>query len=249
MKGLLKKIALITLVLCLVIPFIPKAYAAVDMSKYTSTTLEAALEQEEIEYDFKHTAKDSQVNIYLFRGSGCGYCHKFLEYAANTLMKDYNDKVNVVAYEVWYDENNGELFNGIATMLNSSADGVPFIVIGDQVFTGYSEDMNGSIVSAIEAELAKSKDARYDALDEYVKYVEEKEKEAAKGAKVDLSAAIIWNFVFTLASTVVICAFVNKRYHDLKGDRPVEDDDDDYDDASKEEAKSKQTKKKKSNKK
>ena len=40
MKGLLKKIALLTLVLCLVIPFIPKAYAAVDLTKYTPTTFE-----------------------------------------------------------------------------------------------------------------------------------------------------------------------------------------------------------------
>ena len=249
MKGLLKKIALITLVLCLVIPFIPKAYAAVDMTKYTSTTLEDALEQEDIAYDFKHTAKDSQVKIYLFRGRGCGYCHKFLEYAANTLMKDYNDKINIITYEVWYDENNGELFDGVATMLNSSADGVPFYVIGDQVFNGYSEEMNEGIVSAINTELAKSQADRYDAIDEYVKYIDAKEKEAAKGQKVDLSEAIIWNFIFTLASTVVILAFVNKRYHDLKGDRPVEDDDEEYDDASKEEAKSKPNKKKKSNKK
>ena len=248
MKGLLKKIALLTLVLCLVIPFIPRAYAAVDLTKYTPTTLEEVLKEEEIEYDFKHTAKDSQVTIYLFRGKGCGYCHRFLEYAAGTLMKDYNDKINIVPYEVWYDENNAELFSGVATMLNSSADGVPFIVIGDQVFTGYSEEMNSNIVSAIEAELAKSKDARYDALQEYVKYEAEKEKAAAKANQVDLSGAIIWNFVFTLASTVVILTFVNKRYHDLKGDKPVNDEDDEYDDASKE-VKSKPTKKKKTNKK
>ena len=232
MKGLLKKIALLTLILGLVIPFIPRAYA-VNLEDYTSATLEEALTEEEITYDFKHTAKDSQVTIYLFRGSGCGYCHKFLEYAAGTLMKDYNDKVNIVTYEVWYNEKNSELFTGVAEMLGGSADAVPFIVIGEKYFTGYSEEMNGQITEAIDTEYAKATADRYDALSEYVTYAAKKEAEAKKANTPDLSGAIIWNFVFTAASTAIILAFVNKRYHDLKGDRPVEDDEE-YDDASKE---------------
>jgi glutaredoxin len=239
MKGLLKKIALITLVLCLVVPFIPKAYAAVNLEDYTSTTLEDALKEEEIEYDFKHTYSDNHVKIYLFRGKGCGYCHKFLEFAANTLMKDYADKVDVVPYEVWYDEKNGELFQGVAEMLGQNAEGVPFIVIGQKSFGGYSEEMNSDITAAIDAEYSSSE--RYDALNEYVKYADNKEKEAKKANQVDLSSAIIWNFIFTTASTVIILAFVNKRYHDLKGDRKVEDEE--YDDSSKE-IKSNPTKKK-----
>ena len=45
MKGLLKKIALLTLLFCFVFPFIPKAYAAVNLNDYTSMTLEEALKR------------------------------------------------------------------------------------------------------------------------------------------------------------------------------------------------------------
>ena len=242
MKGLLKKIALLTLVFCFVFPFIPKAYAAVNLSDYTPMTLEEALKEEEIEYDFTHTTNDKQVTIYLFRGKGCGYCHKFLEYAAGTLMKKYNNKINIVTYEVWYNEANGNLFQGVAEMLGGSADGVPFIIVGDKFWNGYAEDMNSEIESAIESEYAKSE--KYDALNEYVNYDANKEKEAKKANTPDLSGAIIWNFVFTAASTIIIIAYVNKRFNELTG-KNKDDESSDYDDESLEEKSNNKTSKKK----
>ena len=230
MKSLFKKLFGLVLVLSLVFPFVPKAYAAVNLEDYNRATLEQALQEEAIEYDFKHTAKSNQVTVYLFRGRGCGYCHRFLEYAANTLMKDYNDKINIVTFEVWNDTKNAELFQGVAEMLGTSADGVPFIVIGEKFFTGYSEEMNDDITSAIDTEYDK-KD-RYDVLDAYVKYVDDKEKEAKKANQVDFSSVIVWNFVFVAASTIIILVFINKKFHDLTGNK--EEYVAEYDDYSKE---------------
>ncbi len=229
MKGLFKKIIGLVLVLSLIIPFVPKAYA-INLEDYTSTTLEEALQEEGIEYNFKHTSSSKHVQIYLFRGSGCGYCHRFLEYAANTLMKDYNDKVDIVPFEVWNNAKNAELFQGVAEMLETSADGVPFFVIGDQYFTGYSEEMNASITSAIDTEYAKSD--RYDVLQKYVEYLENKEKEEKKANQIDFSSVIIWNFVFIAVSTIIVLAFINKKYHDLNGDNDTYSSE--YDDYSKE---------------
>ena len=230
MKGLLKKISILTLVFAL---FMPIFVNASETSGFTAMSLEDALKEEEIEYNFTHTDNANQVVIYLFRGKGCGYCHKFLEYAANTLMKDYGDKIRFVTYEVWYNENNGLLYQGIAEMLGASADGVPFIVIGDQYFTGYSESMNSQITAKIESEYNSS--TRYDALEAYSEYVSKKESSAKNANKVDLSDAIIWNFLFTTASTIIILVFVNNKFNKLTGVKKDEDDEDEYDEPELEE--------------
>ena len=216
----MKKYKLVVMVLAialLVLPiFVNADVKKVDLSKYKSQSIEDALKQEGIEYSFKHTDNDNQVNIILFRGSGCSHCHEFLEYVAKTLMNSHGDKIRFTVYETWYTENNGELFEGVAESLGTEASGVPFIIIGKQYFAGYSESMNASLISAIDEEYAKSKADRYDAIDEYVKAIDEayKAEQAEKAAIVN--RAIIWNFVFTAAAVVLVIAFVNKKFNDLE---------------------------------
>ena len=216
----MKKNKLVVMVLAialLVLPiFVNADVKRVDLSKYKSQSIEDALKQEGIEYSFKHTDNDNQVNIILFRGSGCSHCHEFLEYVAKTLMNSHGDKIRFTVYETWYTENNAELFEGVAASLGTEASGVPFFVIGKQYFAGYSESMNASIVAAIDEEYAKKKADRYNAIDEYVKSVDEayKAEQAEKAAIIN--RAIIWNFVFTLFAVVIVLAFVNKKFNDLE---------------------------------
>ena len=212
-----KLVVMLLAIVLLVLPLYVKAdVQKVDLSKYKSQTIEEALTQEEIKYDFKHTDNDNQVNIILFRGSGCSHCHEFLEYVAGTLMKSHGDKIRFTIYETWYTENNGELFEGVAASLGTEASGVPFFIIGKQYFAGYSESMNAAIIAAIDEEYAKSKADRYDAIDEYVKAVDEAYKAEQAEKNAIINRAIIWNFVFTLIAVVVVLAFVNKKFNDLE---------------------------------
>lgn len=144
--------------------FLVPMFVFASTSKYETTNLEETLKAEEIEITFSNYKEtDEQATIYLFRGHNCGFCHSFLEYL-NSITDEYGKYFKLVAYEVWYDEDNANLMNDVATFLEQSATGVPFIVIGDQVFPGYTESYNDSIISAIK-ETYKNEN-KYDVLNE-----------------------------------------------------------------------------------
>ena len=187
-----------------------KELEEVNLKKYKSEKLEDVLKQEEITYDFKHTDSDSHVKIYLFRGHGCGYCHKFLEFAAGTLMKDYGDKVDVVSYEVWYNQDNAELMENVAEFLGTSASGVPFIIIGDTYFPGYSEEMNESMKAKINEEFAAEK--KNDALQEYADSVNEEIAAQKREKFMNTYLGIICTFVFVAIGTAVVVVLNNKKF-------------------------------------
>lgn len=81
-----------------------------------------------------------KINVYLFRGEGCPHCEEALEWFDNTLSKDeeYSKYYELVQYEVWYDEDNAKLMENVAKALDTEANGVPFIVIGEKHFSGFS---------------------------------------------------------------------------------------------------------------
>jgi hypothetical protein len=58
-------------------------------------------------------------------------------------------------YEVWNDSNNKELYDRVKTYFKLKTNGVPFIVIGDDYYMGYTSSMNQDIESAIEKEYSK----------------------------------------------------------------------------------------------
>ena len=103
-------------------------------------------------------AEKEPINFYIFYGKTCGFCQKLHNYTA-TLEKDktINSKFRIVDYEVWYDENNSELMTKVGNYFNFDVDGVPFYVIGDQYFTGFSEETSPEkIVQAINEEYSAS---------------------------------------------------------------------------------------------
>ena len=81
-----------------------------------------------------------KINVYLFRGEGCPHCEEAIEWFDNTLSKDeeYSKYYELVQYEVWYDQDNSALMDKVAKALGTEANGVPFIVIGDKYFSGFS---------------------------------------------------------------------------------------------------------------
>ena len=123
-----------------------------EFSSYKTMNLDEALTQEKISHDFsKYKETDDQVVIYLFRGNGCGFCRNFLTFL-NSIIGEYGKYFKVVSFEVWYDQDNVNLMNDVASVLNTTVDGVPFIVIGNTVIPGYNKDYDNQIKQAIEKE-------------------------------------------------------------------------------------------------
>jgi glutaredoxin len=86
-------------------------------------------------------ADTNKVNVYLFYGNGCPHCAKERQFLSNVLTKKYPD-LNLYEYEIYYDNSNVSLFKKVLTKLKSDSSGVPFLIIGDEYFVGYSDNIS-----------------------------------------------------------------------------------------------------------
>lgn len=90
-----------------------------------------------------------KITIYFFHGDGCSHCADEQTFLSE-LENKYLDKINIVKYEVWYNDSNDSLYNNVKKYLNSSARGVPFTVVGEKYFSGYNSSVGTNIQNAIE---------------------------------------------------------------------------------------------------
>ena len=98
----------------------------------------------------KADAEREKITVYLFRGEGCPHCAEAEEFFAELNNDEEYSKYYVLKdFEVWNDADNAELMNKVAEKLDTSAGGVPFIVIGTKHFAGYSSRMSDSIKATI----------------------------------------------------------------------------------------------------
>lgn len=79
----------------------------------------------------------NQVNLYLFEGRGCPHCKQEKEWL-ETIKKKYSN-LNVYEYEVWYSKDNAKLLQDIQNKLGTTATGVPYTVIANKVYIGFSD--------------------------------------------------------------------------------------------------------------
>jgi thiol-disulfide isomerase/thioredoxin len=149
----------------------------------------------------------------MFRGKGCGYCRAFLNFL-NDNAEEYGKYFKLVSFETWYDENNGGLLTDVSTFLGEAAQGVPYVIIGDQVFPGYASSYDDGIKSAI-TELYKQKpEDRYDVFKAYNDGIDAEKK----AANASTNKVIIWNFVFVLIATVVIVLVIKSAENNILGE-------------------------------
>ena len=165
-------------------------------SKYKTMNLENSLKDEGIEYDLKdYKETDDQVTIYLFRGKRCTVCKKFLTFL-NSIVPEYGKYFKLVSYETWNNPDNKELLNKVADFTGVANEGVPYIVIGDQVFGGYYSGYDEDIKKAIKDEYNKK--TKYDVL-------EEMNKDTKNNTS---NSSIWWSLLFTFLSTIIIIGYI-----------------------------------------
>ena len=87
------------------------------------------------------------VKLYLFYDDGCPHCASEKEFLSR-LEKKY-DNLDVIMYEVWYNEENSTLMNNVKAKLEKNNQYVPFTVIGDTSFTGFNESFEDAIEKAV----------------------------------------------------------------------------------------------------
>ena len=165
MKSL--KICLLALVAILFVPFVVFA-------------------EEETADDL--VAQSNEVNVYLFRGEGCPHCQEAEEWFAS-IEEEYGSKFNVVDYETWYDSDNAELMQRVAEARGETAEGVPYIIIGNKSWAGFAEDYEDEMIAQIESEYATDVNERYDIIKQLPEI--EKQQPEEKSAGSDVLALLI----------------------------------------------------------
>ena len=75
------------------------------------------------------------VNIYLFHSNTCPHCQEEIK-VLDELQKKYSN-IKVYKYEI-SDYDNYKLLDGVAELYNVNLSGVPFTIIGDKYFIGFS---------------------------------------------------------------------------------------------------------------
>ena len=129
-----KKLLIILVLLLTIIPI--KCFALsssyVDrVSKYSNTPID-----------------QDKVNLYIFHGEECPHCHEELNWL-ETIKEKYKDKLNVYYYEIWHNPANKKLMETVCEDFSIECRSVPFTVIGDKTFSGFSDAAASRIESKI----------------------------------------------------------------------------------------------------
>jgi len=90
-------------------------------------------------------ASNNFSDIYFFYGEGCPHCAEERDYLFNVLLKEYPDlKIN--EYEIYSNKENFDFLKNVSNKLGASVGGVPFLVIGDNYFVGYTKSITSEAI-------------------------------------------------------------------------------------------------------
>ena len=83
--------------------------------------------------------EEKKLNIYLFYGDNCPHCAE-LEKFFDTYLEE-NKNIILNRYEVWSNKENQEKYREVKKILNDNSNGVPYLIIGNNVITGYDSEI------------------------------------------------------------------------------------------------------------
>lgn len=87
------------------------------------------------------------VKLYLFYGDGCPHCAAEKEYLEK--LQNKHPDMEIIMYEVGYNEENATLMNDVKTRLEKNNQYVPFTVVGETSFTGFNSSFENAIEAAV----------------------------------------------------------------------------------------------------
>ena len=135
--------------------------------------------------------ESKEVKVYFFRGEGCSHCAE-AEAWFESIEEEYGAYFQVVDYETWYNEENAELMQTVAKARGETAEGVPYIIIGNQSWNGFTESYESEMISKIQEEFEKDVADRYDIMKLLPTISEKKESDTGS----DVLALLIILVVF-----------------------------------------------------
>ncbi len=134
--------------------------------------------------------ESKEVKVYFFRGEGCSHCAE-AEAWFQSIEEEYGSYFQVIDYETLYNRENSKLMQRVAKARGEKAEGVPYIIIGNQSWNGFTESYGSEMIERIKSEFEKDVKDRYD----IIKLLPEMEKEKDSTGS-DILALVIILVVF-----------------------------------------------------
>ena len=105
---------------------------------------------------------DLKVNVYLFRGDGCPHCQEAEEWFNTKMEEGYGNIFRVIDFEVWYNQDNAALMNKVAEARAEEVGGVPYIIVGNKSWNGFTSSFGDEILEEIKSEYSLAVAERHD---------------------------------------------------------------------------------------
>ncbi len=102
------------------------------------------------------------VDMVLFYGRGCPYCAAMREYLAEAKVQ--HPEMRLDKREIYFDQDNVQLFEKLTAVYGTTIQGVPTLFIGNDVIVGFDEAMKPDIEAKISACIADGCPAPLDRL-------------------------------------------------------------------------------------
>ena len=90
------------------------------------------------DYNYDALEDKDKVIIYVFYGQGCPHCQHLFE-SLDALDKEIKDMIVVKMYETWFNSSNRRYMEKVANYIGDDADGVPYIIIGNKTWIGFTD--------------------------------------------------------------------------------------------------------------
>jgi len=149
-------------------------YKSLDNFKnwFTSSVKLKDLNEEKLEEDIVDNKKEdvllenitydeNKVNIYFFWGDGCPHCAKAHEFF-DSIENEYGNYYTLNTFEVWHSEINQNIMHNFASKMNEEVSVIPYIIIGNKTFKGFTDSYKEDILEAIRNQYKNSYDVYFD---------------------------------------------------------------------------------------
>ena len=127
--------------------------------------------------------QSDEVHVYFFRGEGCSHCAE-AEAWFESIEEEYGNLFEIIDYETWYNEDNAALMQQVAEARGETAEGVPYIIIGNKSWAGFAQDYAPEILAQIQSEHEVAVDERYDVIKQLPDIEKKEEEKHSTGSDV-----------------------------------------------------------------
>jgi len=105
---------------------------------------------------------EQKVNAYFFWGEGCPHCKQEEAFLAE--LKENYPNLKIYDFEIYKNRKNALLLQKVGRQLGVDVSGVPFLVIGDTNFSGFSQNITAPRIESrvVECSLEKCPDSVFD---------------------------------------------------------------------------------------